>query len=122
MTAFIYMLVFAATVGLLLTIIWLLRLLASFLSLFSTSYSRASGTWDVATGGVVSFWRVLGDGKNRQARRTLLRSAAFTTIYFVVTMGAASLLIELNSRHCVLDMTKTDRDGTVTSVCPVSDQ
>lgn len=120
MVTFIYILLMAAIFGFLITIFWFFKFFASFSSLIFTSRATARGTWDVATGGIISFFRVLMHSGNRNARQALLRNAMFLITSFAVTMGAALLLVELNSKHCVLNMVRTASDGTVTSVCNAS--
>lgn len=120
MATFIYVLLMAVIFGLLVTIYWFFKFFASFLSLIFTSHAAARGTWDVATGGFISFFRVLSHTGNRDARKALLRSAMFLIGSFAVTMGAALLLVELNSTHCVLNMVRTASDGTVAYVCNAS--
>mmetsp|Transcript_28506 Transcript_28506/g.53522 ORF Transcript_28506/g.53522 Transcript_28506/m.53522 type:complete len:113 (+) Transcript_28506:4584-4922(+) len=106
--------------GLLVAIFWFFKFFATFSSLIFTSHATARGTWDVATGGFISFFRVLSHTGNRDARKALLRNAMFLVGSFALTMGAALLLVELNSTHCVLNMVRTASDGTVTAVCNVS--
>ncbi|WP_157598776.1 hypothetical protein [Tateyamaria omphalii] len=121
MATFIYVHLILVIFGLVVTIFWFLRLLASFSSLIFAAYATARGTWDVATGSTISFWRVLCHPRNRNSRNALLRNAMFLIGSFATTMGAVLLLVELNSKHCVLDFVQTASDGTVTSVCKTSE-
>jgi len=120
MAAIIYFLVALVIVGMCVSIFWFLKFLASFLSLILASQAAARGTWDVATGGLFSTWRVLKHTGNRNATNALLRSLAFFAASFAFTMGVGFLLSELDSRHCVFNGTLTASDGTVTPVCKAS--
>ncbi|WP_432449495.1 hypothetical protein [Aliiroseovarius marinus] len=117
MATFIYVLLMVVIFGLLVTVFWFFKFFASFSSLIFTSHATARGTWDVATGGFISLFRVLRHTGNRDATNALLRNAMFLIGSFAVTMGAALLLVELNSTHCVLNMIQTASDGTVTVIC-----
>ena len=117
MATFIDVLLIMVIFGLLTTIFWFFKFFASVSSLISTSNTTARGTLDVITGGFISFFRVLSHTGNRDARNALIRNAVFFIGSFAVTMGAALLLVELNSKHCVLNMDQTASEETVTSVC-----
>ena len=120
MTTFIYILLIVVVFGLPVTMYCFLKFLASFSSLIFTSNAAARGTLDVLTGGFISLFRVLTHTGNRDASNALIRNAVFLIGSFAVTMGAAFLLVELNSKHCVLNMAQTASEGTVTSVCNAS--
>lgn len=113
----IYVLLVLVVFGFLVTTFWFLKLFASLSSLISTTHTTARGSWDAATGGSTSLFRVLSHTGNRNANKALIRSAIFLTGSFAATMCAALLLVELNSRHCVLKMEQRASNGTVTSVC-----
>lgn len=66
-------------------------------------------------------WRVLRHKGNALARNALLRNAVFFFGSFVVTMGAALILFDLNADHCVFNMTQTSADGSVAVICNPSE-
>ena len=103
MATFIYVLLLVVIFSLLVTTFGFFKFFASFSSLILTSRATSRGALDGATGGFISFFRVLSHTGNRDARKALIRNAVFLISSFAVTMGAALLLVELNSKHCVLN-------------------
>ena len=117
MTTVIYSLFTVTVLGALLSFFLFFKFLASFSSLLFTYHATARGTWDIVTGGFVSFFRVLFHPRNHDATKALFRNAVFLIVAFGLTIGAALHAIELNSTHCVFDMVQVSSDGTSTVIC-----
>jgi hypothetical protein len=120
MDVLIYVVLTIVIVGMFLTMFFLLRFFASFSSLvFSANdLGRGRPLENAMTGGLGPMWRVWQDKGNTHPRQAFLKHLALFLGSFVATMGAALLVIHLNSKHCVFSMTSVSRDGTVTVVCP----
>ena len=118
----VYLIYFLKTVsilGLFVTIFWFLKSFASVSSLTHTVNETAKETpvKDLVTGGLFSTFRVLRHGNNRHAKNTLLKNVGMFLGSFVITMGAALLMVHLNTKHCAFNMTKILSDGTEVTLC-----
>ncbi|SLN43827.1 hypothetical protein RUM8411_02002 [Ruegeria meonggei] len=122
MSTIIYALLVVVLVGMFVTFYCFIKFLASFTSLISaTNQSVTEQPWDqVLTGGFLSMFRVLRHQGNNHARNTLLKNTVFFFGSFALTMGAALLLIQLNSEHCAIPMTTKSSNGDVTTICDPS--
>ncbi|WP_420585613.1 hypothetical protein [Ruegeria sp.] len=115
----ILLLVLLILAGFVTTIIRFVFLLASFSSLIgATSKAGQDRPGEhLLTGGFMSAWRVLRYKENANANWVLARNAVLFLGSFTITMLAAFLLFHFNTEHCVLGMTTTSQDGTVTVIC-----
>lgn len=123
MTAIIYIILLVVVIGLFLTILHFFKFFASLTSLVITTNETARETpWEyILTGGFLSMWRVLRHDGNMHARNVLFRNAKLFFGSFALTVGAALLFIDMNTKHCVLAMTQTSSDGNVTEICDARD-
>ncbi|MBM1558653.1 hypothetical protein JQV19_18660 [Sulfitobacter mediterraneus] len=119
MTTLIYFLALFTIVGLFVTIYRFFKFLASFLSLISKTneVAREAPCGDIFTGGFLSMWRVLRHQDNAHARKTLLKNGGLLICSFALTMGAAWMLVALNSKHCALGMTKMSSAWAEIVIC-----
>lgn len=120
MAVLLYFLLLVAVVGLLLTLLFLFKFLASISSLIGTTNAAAresKSVLDHLTGNFFSMGRVLGHKGNRHARALLFRHAAIFCASFIVTIGSALLLIEMTSELCVFNKTATTLDTDFAEMC-----
>lgn len=77
-----------------LTIFYFLKLLASLQSLRLTTMetSKDRPTESVLSAGIAPLVQVLADGKNKHARKALLKHAAFFVLFGAITLGPALYL------------------------------
>ena len=119
----IYALLGVVVLGLFVPFFFFFKFLVSFFNLFLIAKETGRDRpWEhVLTGGFSSMWRVLRHNGNGHATIAHFRSLALFLGSIGVTIGAGFLLIDLNTKHCVLPMTRISSDGTVAIICIPSD-
>lgn len=123
MDVVVYLLLVIVVVGLFVTLFFFLKFMASFSSLIfvARDTGRDRPLENVLTSGFGPMWRVLRFKRNAHAGRTLIKHLAIVCGAFAATMGAAMLMTNLNTKHCVFSMTQTSSDGTEKVVCPFAE-